>query len=51
MTRKNLFRLRRIARLPAHDTALRQGWRNANGKERNAWRQGMPAGMLIRKNG
>jgi len=48
---KNLFRRGGIIQLPAHDSAPRQCWRNTSGKERDAWRQDMPAGMLIRKNG
>jgi hypothetical protein len=50
MTIKNLFRHGSIVQLPAHGWALRQCWRKACGKERFAWRQGMPAGMFIRKN-
>jgi hypothetical protein len=42
---------RRIVLLLAHDPALRQCWRNAGGKERDAWWQGIPPGMLVRKNG
>jgi hypothetical protein len=48
---KNLFRRGGIIQLPAHDSAPRQCWRNTSGKERDAWQQDMPAGMLIRKNG
>jgi hypothetical protein len=50
MTIKNLFLRGRIVQLLAHHSALRQCWRKACGKVLFAWRQGMPAGMSIRKN-
>jgi len=47
MMTKNLFRRCSIVRMLAHGAALWQCWRIVSGKERDAWRQGMPDGMLI----
>jgi len=45
------FRRGRNVGLTAHDLAQRRRRRYANGNERDAWRQGMPADLFIRENG